>query len=53
MRCPHCKKPIPWKKSDKLKRKVKDLHLKGFSLRDIAGLLEHQVSFSTIGRWVR
>lgn len=53
MICPHCKKPVQYKKSDKLKDRALELLTEGYSTRDVETVLERQVSFGTIARWAR
>ncbi len=48
MLCPHCKKPITFKVSEKQRAEIFKLHKKGWSLRDIQYKIG--VSFSTCGR---
>lgn len=52
MICPHCKKPIQKKKSEALRAKALKLYAEGYSYRDIQVLLEGQVTFTTVCRWV-
>ncbi len=53
MICPHCRKPIDYKKliSDEIKREVIEFYSRGFSCRDIQDVLG--VSFSSAARIIR
>lgn len=56
MICPHCRKSIDWKVTEKAVKRIHELKHEGFSLRDMEVKLRvegFKISFSTIGRVLR
>jgi hypothetical protein len=53
MICPHCKKPIDRGIQSSDIKRMFELRKLGYSLRDIAMLLENRVSFSSVCRLLK